>query len=83
MRLEEMIKNGFNITAKVNDTEFRLVYIDENSEFFPKKFLVQTKQDDETAWDIIGEEEDFKEAELCFITEVMRYRDLSCDHEEE
>lgn len=74
---KNLIDNGLDIIIRVEDTEFKLTRINKNSNFFPDKFLILVKQDDEKAWDIIGEETDYKEAELCFITEVNRYKDLS------
>jgi|GEM_PF-1519177 hypothetical protein len=79
LSFEEIVRSGLNISIKVDKTEFLLTYNDKKQAMFTDKFLILVRQSDEDSWDIIGEETDYKEAELCFITEVSRYRDLSYD----
>lgn len=74
---EEIIKSGIDIKVRVRDRDFSLIFIGEDTDLTSAGFLILTKTDDEKAWDIIGTESEYKEAELCFVTEVSRYRDLS------
>lgn len=83
LSFEEIVRSGLEIKVRVNDRDFRLVHLGLDTEFCSSGFLIETKTDDEKSWDIIGTEKDFKEAELCFITEVSRYRDLSYDELED
>lgn len=83
LSFEEIVRSGLDIKVRVKDRDFRLVFIGEDTELTSSGFLILTKTDDEKAWDIIGTESEFKEAELCFVTEVSIYRDLSYDEVED
>lgn len=73
---KKLVDNGLGIAIKVNDMEFKLVY-DKLQGTENKKYYILVRDDEHTSYDIIGEETVYEEAELCFVTEVSRYRDLS------
>lgn len=75
LAFKNLIDNGLDVIIRVKDMEFRLTC-------YNKKYLILIKECRETLWDKIGEETDYKEAELCFITEVNRYKDLSYEEVE-
>lgn len=74
---KNLIDNGLDVVILVNTSEgqkeFGLTY---NNDTY-KKYLILVRDYGKSCWDIIGEETNYKEAELCFITEVNRYKDLS------
>lgn len=77
MEFKDLIDSGLSINITVEDAIFSLVRVD----FPEQKYYILSKTEDEETWDIIGEETSYKEAELCFVTEVSRYRDLSYEDE--
>lgn len=75
-----LVDKGLAVVIKVKDMEFKLVY-DKLQGTENKKYYILVKDNEQTSYDIIGEETDYDEAELCFITEITRYDDLSYEEE--
>lgn len=73
MEFKDLVDSGLSINITVEDAIFSLVRVD----FPEQKYYILSKTEDEEAWDVLGEETDYEEAKLCFITEVSIYRDLS------
>lgn len=77
MNFKDLIHSGLSIEVTVEKTVFCLARVD----FPEKKYYILSRMENEETWDVLSEETDYKEAELCFCIEVSRYRDLSYEDE--